>query len=67
LAAAADVRGALALTSGAKPGRKVNAAAMKAAIAHAESAFTMTIPFSRAFWPACEEDAETAEKVQCWG
>jgi hypothetical protein len=58
--------GALAFTSGAKPGRRVNAAAMKAAIAHAESAFTIMIPFSRAFWLACEEDAGRAEKVHHW-
>ncbi|MGN6285941.1 MAG: hypothetical protein ACTHM2_12410 [Afipia sp.] len=63
LAAAEDVRGALALTSGVKPGRKVNAAARRAAIAHTESALTMTIPLFCAFRLPCEEDAEPPEKV----
>ncbi len=51
MAAAVVARGLLAFTSGAKPGRTVNAAATKAAMAHIANALTMTFPFANLSGP----------------
>jgi hypothetical protein len=48
--------GLLAFTSGANPGRTVNAAAMKAAIADTESTLIITVPSSLSGFAGCLEE-----------